>query len=96
MQPKIIQMGVLERPVHLKSSDLEAFLEEEGSENVLGEKDCDKKLWGESHPDTGKSESKGARQAKAAAFSIWQTDKAARGRCWEKQERETQKVIGVK
>ena len=36
MQPKIIQMGVLERPVHLKSSDLEAFLEEEGSENVLG------------------------------------------------------------
>ena len=43
MKPKLIQMGVLERPVHLKSSDLEAFLEER-SENVLEEKDCDKKL----------------------------------------------------
>lgn len=44
MKPKLIQMGVLERPVHLKSSDLEAFLKEERSENVLEEKDCDKKL----------------------------------------------------
>lgn len=50
MKPKLIQMGVLERPVHLKSSDLEAFLEER-SENVLEEKDCDKKLWEENHPD---------------------------------------------
>lgn len=58
---------------------IEVFLEKVGFENLLGGKDGDKRLLGESH-SRGKEEleQRPRGRPKRAAFSTWQTDQG----CW--------------